>query len=140
MVLAVTLWALQVQFLLQIIINRSAVIMVDQRNARRIKIGVATFITAINISVYCIWIPARLQISDRYIFINNIWDRCEKAIYLLVDALLNAQFLYLVRKKLIDPGLKKYKPLFKFNAWIVGLSLCMDVRIIRMSRCVRDSG
>lgn len=28
--------------------------------------GVAAFITAINISVYCIWVPSRLQISPVY--------------------------------------------------------------------------
>lgn len=30
-------------------------------------IGVALFILCINISVFCIWIPARLQISQRYV-------------------------------------------------------------------------
>jgi hypothetical protein len=29
----------------------------------------------VNISVYCIWIPARLQVSERYEFLNTIWDR-----------------------------------------------------------------
>lgn len=61
----VTFWALQVQFLLQIIINRIIVILADHERAFYMKWGVAALITAVNISVYCIWIPARLQISDK---------------------------------------------------------------------------
>lgn len=100
----VTTWALQVQFLLQIIINRVSILLTDRRHAMRLRIGVAVLITAINISVYCIWVPARLQISERYEYINNIWDRCEKIIYLLVDAVLNWYFIHIVRKKLVNQG------------------------------------
>lgn len=53
-----TLWALQVQFLLQIIINRVGVLMLDRKKANNVKYGVAAFITLINISVYCIWVRA----------------------------------------------------------------------------------
>ncbi|CRK35708.1 hypothetical protein BN1708_001339 [Verticillium longisporum] len=60
-------WALQVQFLLQIIVNRCAILLSDPKHSNRIKIGVAVLITAVNISVYNIWIPARLQISEHYI-------------------------------------------------------------------------
>lgn len=42
-----------------------------------LKGGVAVLITSINIAVYCIWIPARLQINDTYIHVNEIWDRTE---------------------------------------------------------------
>jgi len=73
----------------------------------RLKIGVAALITAINISVYCIWVPARLQISTRYENINNVWDRCEKVIYLLVDAALNYYFIRIVQKKLVNQGCKQ---------------------------------
>lgn len=59
-----TLWALQVQFLLQIIVNRCAILIHDQKFVWKVKYGVATLITIINITVYCIWIPARLQISQ----------------------------------------------------------------------------
>lgn len=72
----------------------------------RLKLGVAAFITAINISVYCIWVPARLQISTRYEEINNVWDRCEKVIYLLVDAALNYYFIRIVQMKLVNQGRK----------------------------------
>lgn len=42
-----------------------------------LKFIVAFWITAINISVYCIWVPAKLQISGRYHDINVWWDRIE---------------------------------------------------------------
>ncbi|KAL7276801.1 hypothetical protein RUND412_000187 [Rhizina undulata] len=125
-----TLWALQVQFLLQIIINRITVIISDKEKAMRIKWGVAALITAVNISVYCIWIPARMQISERYIHINDVWDRCEKVIYLFVDAILNWYFIRVVRSRLIHQGSSKYNRLVKFNVRIILLSLSMDCLII----------
>ncbi|EPE25717.1 hypothetical protein GLAREA_01629 [Glarea lozoyensis ATCC 20868] len=127
-----TCWALQVQFLLQIIINRIALLLPDHRKANRIKFAVALFITAINISVYCIWIPARLQISPRFERINNIWDRCEKVIYLVIDAALNFYFIFVIQKRLVSLGLKKYDRLVRFNKYIIALSLSMDVLIISM--------
>jgi hypothetical protein len=105
---AVTTWALQVQFLLQIIINRVSLLLTDSRKAMRLKIGVAVLITAVNISVYCIWVPARLQISKRYEYINDRWDRCEKVIYLCVDGTLNWYFIHIVKKKLVDQGCKRF--------------------------------
>lgn len=47
-----TCWALQVQLLLQIIINRINLLAESKRKQRLLKYGVAAFITAINISVY----------------------------------------------------------------------------------------
>lgn len=125
-------WALQVQFLLQIIINRISLLLTDRRKAMRLKIGTAIIITAINISVYCIWIPARLQVSERYIHINEIWDRCEKVIYLLIDAALNGYFILTVQRQLVKYGLLKYGRLVKFNKYIIGFSLSMDLLIISM--------
>ncbi|KAI9640590.1 hypothetical protein NHQ30_010889 [Ciborinia camelliae] len=127
-----TLWALQVQFLLQIIVNRISILFAAKRRAVHLKIFVAVLITLVNISVYCIWIPARLQISERYIWLNDIWDRCEKAIYLLVDAMLNYYFMRTVHRQLVGNGMQKYKALIKFNAVLVAFSLSMDVLIIGM--------
>ncbi|QSZ36181.1 hypothetical protein DSL72_007306 [Monilinia vaccinii-corymbosi] len=127
-----TLWALQVQFLLQIIVNRISILLTSKRKAMHLKIAIAVFITSINISVYCIWIPARLQISERYIRLNDIWDRCEKSIYLFVDALLNFYFMKTVHSKLVGNGLQKYKALIKFNGLLVAFSLSMDLLIIGM--------
>lgn len=122
----------QVQFLLQIIINRCALLLLDQKKARYLKAAVATLITAVNISVYTIWIPARLQISEKYVWINEWWDRCEKVIYLLVDGSLNFYFIHIVRSNLVSAGLVKYKTLIYFNMSIIGISLGMDVLIISM--------
>ncbi|KAF5000142.1 hypothetical protein FGRMN_1956 [Fusarium graminum] len=127
-----TTWALQVQFLLQIIVNRCGILLTHSKQAYRLKVGVGILITAVNISVYCIWIPARLQISERYIHINEWWDRCEKVIYLIVDGCLNFYFIHIVRKNLIIHGLTKYKRLTHFNMFIIGFSLSMDVLIIAM--------
>lgn len=104
--------------------------MVDRKKAKQIKWGVAILITMINISVYCVWLPARLQVSEHFIHINDVWDRVEKSIYLVVDALLNIFFIHTVQRQLVKPGLKKYRPLVKFNLLIIGLSLGMDVLII----------
>lgn len=70
----------------------------------RLKIGVAILITAVNISVYCIWVPARLQISAKYEHVNDIWDRIEKGIYLLVDGALNWYFIHIVKVQLVNQG------------------------------------
>jgi hypothetical protein len=123
-------WCIQVQFLLQIIINRIRVIVPDRKRSRNIMVATAVFVTAINISVYFIWIPARLQISHKYKLINEYWDRTEKCLYLLVDALLNWYFLKTVKANLIQNGLTKYNKLVKFNQRIVIVSLLMDVMII----------
>ncbi|KAK2023760.1 hypothetical protein LX32DRAFT_697656 [Colletotrichum zoysiae] len=127
-----TTWALQVQFLLQIIINRCAILLNNPKHSWRLKVGVAVLITAVNVSVYNIWIPARLQISERYIEINEWWDRCEKVIYLIVDGALNIYFVRIVQKNLVTHGLTEYKRLTRFNMFIIGFSLSMDVLIIAM--------
>jgi len=106
--------------------------MVDKRKATLLSWGIATVVLIINISVFCIWIPARLQISEQIMTINKIWDRIEKIIFLLLDAGLNAYFLYLVKSRLISQGLDKYKPLFNFNSVIIIVSLAMDVLLIAM--------
>ncbi|KAF9694796.1 hypothetical protein EKO04_007410 [Ascochyta lentis] len=123
-------WCIQVQLLLQIIINRIRVIIPDRRHSRNIMIGTAVFVTAINISVFNIWIPARLQINHKYHIINEYWDRIEKFLYLIVDAALNWYFLKTVKANLISNGLTKYNRLVRFNQRIVVVSLLMDVMII----------
>ena len=127
-----TLWVVQVQLLLQVIINRICVLLVSRRKRFWLKYSVAFVITCINISVYCIWIPARMQISQAYIDVNIYWDRIEKCIYLVVDAFLNYYFVRVVKKQLLGMGLTKYKGLVTFNLWIIGFSLGMDVLIIAM--------
>ncbi|KAJ4300845.1 hypothetical protein N0V90_002933 [Kalmusia sp. IMI 367209] len=124
------MWCIQVQLLLQIIINRIRLIVPDRQRSRMIMIATAGIVTAINISVYNIWIPARLQVNHTYILVNNIWDRIEKVIYLIIDAALNWYFLKVVKANLINNGLQKYNKLLRFNQKIIILSLLMDVMII----------
>jgi hypothetical protein len=64
------------------------------------------------------------------VFINEIWDRIEKVLYLIIDGLLNWYFLKVVKANLIKNGLHKYNKLLKFNQRIIALSLLMDVMII----------
>lgn len=112
---------------MQIIVNRIALLAVSPKTVRRLKWGVFTFLVLINISVFCIWIPARLQISQRWRHINNIWDRIEKGLFALVDLCLNLYFIHLVRSSLINYGLKKYVLLYRFNIFIIMISIGMDV-------------
>jgi hypothetical protein len=109
---------------------------------------IATIIamSVINISVWCIWIPARLQISPRYVVspllrciiltahrwiqINEVWDRIEKVLYLIIDAYLNVFFIRTVKDNLIRNGLQKYNKLVRFNQGMIVVSLLMDIVII----------
>ncbi|OBR14437.1 hypothetical protein CH63R_03163 [Colletotrichum higginsianum IMI 349063] len=120
----------QVQCLMQIIINRIAILMPIPAHATRLKWGVFAVLLAVNISVFCIWIPARLQISKTYIHINEIWDRIEKGIFLIVDAGLNLTFIYLVKSRLIASGLTKYTALFRFNLAMIAISMSLDIILI----------
>ena len=58
-------WSIQVQLLLQIVINRIRIILADRHKGRMLMVVTAILVTLINISVFCIWMPARLQISNR---------------------------------------------------------------------------
>ncbi|CRK18261.1 hypothetical protein BN1723_006753 [Verticillium longisporum] len=99
-------------------------------HATRLKWGVFLVLLAINISVFCVWIPARLQISEGIIHANNIWDRIEKGIFLIIDLGLNLTFIYLVRSRLIASGLTKYTVLFRFNLAMICISMSLDIMII----------
>lgn len=48
----------EIQLLMQIIINRIAIIAENRKTIRNLKWGTAVFITLINIAVFCIFIPA----------------------------------------------------------------------------------
>ncbi|KAL8382476.1 hypothetical protein RB595_006316 [Gaeumannomyces hyphopodioides] len=88
--------------------------------------GTASALMVICASVFVVWIPAHLQISPKFILINNVWDRIEKFLILVLDAGLNGYFLWLVKSTLIDYGLTKYKTLFRFNLLAVFVSVSLD--------------
>ncbi|CAF3617037.1 unnamed protein product [Fusarium graminearum] len=117
-------------FLLQIIINRIGLLMVSKTRATRLKWIVFVIILLVNISVFVIWMPARLQINDRWIRLNSIWDRCEKVIFAVVDGVLNGYFIYLVRSRLVENGLTKYIPLYRMNLGLIVLSLSLDIVLV----------
>jgi hypothetical protein len=106
--------------------------MVNRKRAKHLKIGVTIGVLCLNVSVFCIWIPAKLGVNETYEKLNVVWDRIEKVVILLVDAGLNYYFIRVVKKQLIKPGLVKYSPLVKFNNYMILLSLAMDCLIIGM--------
>ncbi|KAG8167819.1 hypothetical protein KVR01_003508 [Diaporthe batatas] len=118
------------QCLMHIIINRIALIIYDGRRVVRLKWAVALILGLVNISVFIVWMPARLQISPAWIHFNEIWDRVEKGIFALIDLGLNLYFIYLVRSELVAHGLTKYTALYKFNLVMIVFSLSLDVILI----------
>ncbi|KAH7128209.1 hypothetical protein B0J11DRAFT_264623 [Dendryphion nanum] len=126
-------WVFEIQLLMQIIINRIALIAEHRSTVRKIKWGTVVIITLINIAVFIIWIPAHTvpPVSKIFVDINNIWDKISKVLILLVDAGLNWYFLRTVKIRLVQQhGLTKYKPLVGFNAKLMVLSIAMDALLI----------
>ncbi|KUL92118.1 hypothetical protein ZTR_02587 [Talaromyces verruculosus] len=126
-------WVFEIQLLMQIIINRVYVVAENQRTVIRVRWITAGIITAINIAVFCIWIPAHLNppANELYPVINKYWDRTSKVLICIVDAALNYWFLRIVQRRLVRyHGLKKYAPLVNFNAWLMALSVSLDVMLI----------
>ncbi|KAH6639312.1 hypothetical protein C7974DRAFT_128892 [Boeremia exigua] len=126
-------WVFQIQLLMQIIINRIALIAEHRNTVRNIKWGTFILISAINVAVFCIWIPAHTvpPVNGTFVKINNVWDKISKVLILVVDAGLNWYFLRIVKIRLVDQvGLTKYKPLVSFNAKLMVVSIAMDGLLI----------
>ncbi|KAH6632238.1 hypothetical protein F5144DRAFT_593039 [Chaetomium tenue] len=97
---------------------------------RRLKLGLFIAIGFINVSVFCVWIPARLQISPTIVHVNEIWDRIEKALFAAVDMAMNLYFMWLVKSKLVSNGLTQYNLIYKYNMVTVCLSMLLDGMLI----------
>ncbi|KAM0260066.1 hypothetical protein ACHAQJ_002990 [Trichoderma viride] len=126
-------WVFEIQLLMQIIVNRIAIIAEERSTVSRLKWGTAAVITCINIAVFCIWIPSHTAppVSKLYVQINEIWDRISKILILIVDAGLNYYFLRTVKRRLVvQHGLNKYAPLVAFNARLMIVSILMDAMLI----------
>ncbi|THX10446.1 hypothetical protein D6D13_05439 [Aureobasidium pullulans] len=126
-------YVFEVQLLLQIIINRIAIIVERRTMASKLKWATAIFISLVNIFVMCIWIPAHMTKppSQVYVDINKYWDRVSKVIICLVDAGLNWYFIHVVDARLVKHhGLRKYKPLIGYYTRLGILSICMDVMLL----------
>ncbi|KAI1493372.1 hypothetical protein F5X96DRAFT_622219 [Biscogniauxia mediterranea] len=127
------LWVFEIQLLMQIIINRIAVIAERPETISRIKWGTVAIISVINIMVFIIWIPAHLTPPPIHslVTVNKYWDPMSKVLILLVDAGLNWNFLRGVNQRLVkEHGLVKYKPLVSFNAKLMVVSVAMDAMLI----------
>lgn len=126
----VTLKSIIVQLTVQIVANRISILITDPQRKRYLRWGPFGLVLALNIGVYCIWIPAHLRISTTFVDINHYYSRCEKVIYTLADASLNVYFCYLVKSRLISAGMAKYTRLYRFNICIIVVNLSMDVLLI----------
>lgn len=80
--------------------------------------------------MYCVWIPAHLSLAQPWVTINDIYSRFEKSIYTILDLSLNLYFCHLVKSKLVNAGIRKYKSLYRFNMTILGLGVCLDLLLI----------
>ncbi|KAM5357081.1 hypothetical protein ACJZ2D_016633 [Fusarium nematophilum] len=105
--------------------------MTNKRRARKLKLGLVISIALINIAVAYIWTVAHLDgATPSQVYLNVIFEKAEKAFFLVTDLALNLYFLYLVRFRLISDGLSKYWRLFNFNAGIVVISTSMDILLL----------
>ncbi|KAK6004206.1 hypothetical protein QM012_009056 [Aureobasidium pullulans] len=126
-------YALEVQLLMQIIINRIALFAERRPSATRLKIATAVVISCINIAVFCIFIPSHMMppVNQTFVNINKYWDRLSKVLIMLVDAFLNWYFVYVVRARLVKyHGLRKYKPLIGYYTRLGLISVAMDLMLI----------
>lgn len=120
----------QTQCLMQILTNRISLILYNPEKARKLKVYIFLAIGVINVSVFIVWIPARLQVSEMWIHVNEVWDRVEKFLFMAVDGGLNYYFMWLIKSKLVANGLTKYRLVYRINLFMVFISLSLDVGII----------
>lgn len=67
----VVAWVFEIQFILQIIVNRVAIVSMDNRLLTWIRWGTVIFISLVNISVFCIFLPANLGVGEKYVFLYH---------------------------------------------------------------------
>ncbi len=112
---------------MQILANRLCLIMFSPTRKRWLRAGLFIAIGIINISVFVVWIPARMHVNEAFVHANNIWDRTEKAIFAVIDMALNFYFMWLVKTNLVASGLTQYNYVYKYNILMVCFSICFDV-------------
>lgn len=128
--LGTTLRCVIVQLTVQILVNRIIILVPNHRLKRLLRWGPFTIVLLLNIGVYLVWIPAHIKGSGPFFEANKYYSRCEKVIYMILDATLNYYFCSLVKCRLIDAGIRKYQSLYKFNLSIILLSMSLDVLLI----------
>ncbi|EAA27832.2 hypothetical protein GE21DRAFT_6003 [Neurospora crassa] len=132
-------WTIKTQCLMQILTNRISLILYNPEKARKLKVYIFLAIGVINVSVFIVWIPARLQVSETWIHVNEVWDRVEKFLFMAVDGGLNYYFMWLIKSKLVANGLTKYRLVYRFNLFMVFISLSLDVLIIALMSLRNDA-
>ncbi|KAK7973341.1 hypothetical protein PG988_007475 [Apiospora saccharicola] len=80
--------------ILQTILNRATLLVINKHRARQLQVGTFVIVTLVNISVFCIWIPAQMHLSDRYVRLNQVWVLVEKSLFAVIDTSLNLYFLW----------------------------------------------
>ncbi|KAK8092346.1 uncharacterized protein PG998_014981 [Apiospora kogelbergensis] len=126
-------WVFEIQLLMQIIVNRIAVISETPKTVSYIRWGTVGIISSINIAVFIIFIPAHLEhpLTKAFVEANKYWDKISKFLICFIDVGLNWYFLCIVKQRLVKYyGLKKYAPLAAFNAKLMVLSVGMDILLI----------
>ncbi|KAK9416991.1 hypothetical protein SUNI508_09230 [Seiridium unicorne] len=113
------LWVFEVQLLMQIIINRIAIIHEDRKFISWMKWGSFLGILLIEILVFCIWIPAHMDPPPNQLQVDP--PRFLKVTPLMMDIQIRQN------QRLL--GLK-YKPLISFNAKLMVVSILMDAMLI----------
>ena len=119
-------WALEIQLIMQIILNRLQIILPNGNTVPRLKIIYLTILLLINASVFVIWIKAETG-SELFTHIDEIFDPVEIAIVLAMDIALNIYFIISIKRKLLSFGLAKYKLLIKANVLTILANLITDV-------------
>jgi hypothetical protein len=119
-------WALEIQLVMQIILNRLQIILPNDNTVPRLKIIYLAILLLINAAVFTIWINAESG-SKLFVHIDEIFDPVEIAIVIVLDVALNMYFIISIKQKLLSFGLAKYKLLIKANILIILANLIADV-------------
>ncbi|KAK8085868.1 hypothetical protein PG997_007139 [Apiospora hydei] len=123
-------WVFEIQLLMQIIVNRIAVISESPQVVSYIRWGTVAIISSINIAVFVIFIPAHLDKppTEAFIEVNKYWDKISK--FLISASWTPASTGTSSASSSSYYGLNKYAPLVAFNAKLMVLSVGMDVLLI----------
>ncbi|KAI5894434.1 uncharacterized protein SCHCODRAFT_02667437 [Schizophyllum commune H4-8] len=138
-----TVWAFQVQLLLQIICNRIGILMDTPRQRKCLKLAIAFLVLLINISVYVVWVPSKMGVGENFKKVNVWWDRVEVSCdhdvwFLTVCVALLAFCTNTQAHSIAFVQLTKYDTLVRYNTGIAIVSCAMDVFIICMMSLRND--
>ncbi|PBK68411.1 hypothetical protein ARMSODRAFT_1039975, partial [Armillaria solidipes] len=124
-------WIVQVLCLMLIIVNRLCILIQQPSQRVRHLLFFSFEISKLTVSFRIAYTQARgyRGCFCRFHF-YVLWDKFEKAIYLLLDLALNILFIRMVKSRLVDHGLKKYDRVMRFNQRIIIVSIGMDILLM----------